>query len=90
MAEFEASVIYKIISKPSKQDLLWGKKSLIPLKTTSISSVPLMPSPWLLPICGAGFRSGFFCSPGYPELALQTRLASNTELYLRLLPECWD
>jgi hypothetical protein len=41
MAEFEASVIYKIISKPSKQDLLWGKKSLIPLKTTSISSVPL-------------------------------------------------
>lgn len=42
MVEFEASMIYKIISKPSKQDLLWGKKKyLIQLKSNSISNVNL-------------------------------------------------
>lgn len=41
MVKFEASMIYKIISKPSKQDLWGEKKSLIQLKSTNISSVNL-------------------------------------------------
>jgi hypothetical protein len=30
------------------------------------------------------------CSPGCPELALQIRLASNSEIRLPLPPKCWD